>query len=93
MMKRKERWERAFQKQIENLRAIMQNYPDGKITDLVGANTVYSVMNKALQAGLKAGYSEEEIAKIILEARDLSKGNAPTSEARVATDETLVITP
>lgn len=68
-MKRSERRAVEFQKCLDRITATMQNYPDGKITDLLGANTIYALMNKAVVLGKKAGYREEEITERILAAR------------------------
>lgn len=58
---RRKRREKQLEKLLENLRIMMQNYPDGKITDIVGANAVYDLMNRAVVLAKKVGYTDDQI--------------------------------
>ena len=62
--------EKRFLKLLEDLRKTMENYPDGKITDLIGANHVYELMNRAMKLGRSAGFTAEEIELLLKACRE-----------------------
>lgn len=63
------RIEKKLQKIKEELQRTMENYPDGRITDLIGAQHVYDLMNKAAGLARKAGYTDQEIENLLIESR------------------------
>ena len=69
MSRRSNRYEKEFRGLLDKIRQAMKNYPDGKITDLIGANHLYDLMNRAVRAGRRAGYSDEDLERELIEAR------------------------
>ena len=56
--------EKQLLKERDALKQMMENYPDGKITDLVGANAIYDQMNRIVNLAGSLGYSSEEIMEM-----------------------------
>ena len=83
--RRNARYEKQFRGLLDKLRQAMANYPDGKITDLIGANHVYELMNRALHAGRRAGYSDEDLERELIEAQKPPKPAESSATKTVVT--------
>ena len=79
-MNRSERREARFQRCLDRITEVMKNYPDGRITDLLGANTLYALMNQACRFGKQAGYTDDQIAERVLAARQIDPSAAEPAE-------------
>lgn len=66
----RKRVEKKLAKTLEDLRKVMQNYPDGKITDVIGANVVYKLMNQVCVLARRAGYTYEQIEDLLKQAKN-----------------------
>ena len=64
------RIEKQLRKVLDDLRKIMENYPGGKITDVIGANLVYDKMNRACVLARKAGYTDDQILELFEYAKE-----------------------
>ena len=93
-MNRQQRREAKFLRTLERITETMQNYPDGKITDLLGANTLYALTNQAIRFGKQAGYTDDQIAERVLAARGIEPPAAEPSPATVSVaSDTIVFDP
>ena len=68
-MSKPKRMSKQLQRVLEDLRELMKQSPDGTITDLIAANRVYKLINRAVVLCRKAGYTEEEIDELIVEQK------------------------
>lgn len=68
------------QRVLDDLREVMKQYPDGTITDVIGANRVYKLINRAVFLCRKAGFTEEEIVELIEQQKP---GQEPESKTVV----------
>ena len=68
-MKQK-RIEKQLEKVLKDLKKVMENYPNGTITDVIGANVVYKLMNRACVLARKAGYTYEQIEDLLKQAKN-----------------------
>ena len=78
MSRRSDRAEKQLLKIREKLQRVMVNYPDGKITDMVGATTVYDLMNRAVVTARRAGYTDDQITQFLHEARNPPEPTEPS---------------
>ena len=85
---RQARYEKQILQIREKLRQTMQNYPDGKITDIIGAQTVYDLMNRAVVLARKAGYTDEQIADLFESADPKNTNNAKEGEQTNTNNQT-----
>lgn len=64
-MSKPKRISKKQQRVLDDLREVMKQYPDGTITDVIGANRVYKLINRAVVLFRKSGFTEEEIEELI----------------------------
>ena len=83
-MRINKRKDQKLQSILQEISKTMENYPNGVITDLIGANHIYDQINRAFRLGKQAGYPEEEIGEMIAKAK-LPQTAAQTAIQTVAT--------
>lgn len=77
---KKRKREKQLRRTLDRLRIEMQNYPEGTITDIVGANLIYDLINRAATLARLNGYKEEEIKQMIAACKEAPEP-APYTDA------------
>lgn len=92
-MTRKKSLEKQLKKVRSQLEEVLRNYPDGKITDLIGAQVVYKLLNKAVVLARKAGYADEEIRIMLLSTKPEAETKPASATAPPSGGVTFVVSP